>query len=310
MQIKKEKAINRILLGLAVKYVPLIILGTFVKDLKELPSILSFVISFSVLGLFIGGYVFFIKGCCQYTQSKGYYSNWGWLGLFSVFGLSILLLIPDKKNIVSIPSSPGQNLFIQPFNELNIPEVLLSSFLAISVLSCLIILLFSLLNNLDFSVLIKNISVNFLVGICSVFYLTSVLFINFQKKNPAFDKIINHKNKLNIKLILFTVIVNIGFASGFNSIALYDLSFLFPSYVEYELNEKYFNNIPELILFSNSAILLAPVIEELFFRGVVLQKWSNKLGTNEGNDPIGRELQQNGFGNIVGLRQQQPNEPG
>ena len=55
MQIKKEKAINRILLGLAVQYIPLIILGTIVKDLKELPSILSLVISLSVLGLFIGG---------------------------------------------------------------------------------------------------------------------------------------------------------------------------------------------------------------------------------------------------------------
>lgn len=282
MQIKKEKAINRILLGLAVQYIPLIILGTIVKDLKELPSILSLVISFSMLGLFIGGYVFSIKGCCQYTQSKGYSSSWGWLGLFSVFGLSILLLIPDNKNIVSLESPPSQILSAQPFNELNISEVLLSSFLAISVLSYLIILIFSLLNNLKFSVLIENLSISFLVEICSVFYLTFVLFINFQQKNPAFDKIINYKNKLNIKLILFTVIVNVGFASSFNSIALYKLSFLFPSYVEYELNEKYFNNIPELILFSISAILLAPVIEEVFFRGVVLQKWSKKWGVKSG----------------------------
>jgi uncharacterized protein len=97
MQIKKEQAINRILLGLAVQYIPLIILGTIVEELKELSSILSVVISFSALGFFIVGYVFFIKGCRQYTQSKGYSSNWGWLGLFNVFGLSILLLIPDKK---------------------------------------------------------------------------------------------------------------------------------------------------------------------------------------------------------------------
>ena len=39
------------------------------------------------------------------------------------------------------------------------------------------------------------------------------------------------------------------------------------------------------------------------------QVWQD-VGTNEGNDPIGRELQQNGFGRIVGLRQPQPNEPG
>lgn len=282
MQIKKAKAINRILLGLAVQYIPLILLGTIVKDLKELPSILSSVISFSALGFFVGGYVFFIKGCRQYTQSKGYSSNWGWLGLFNVFGLSILLLIPDKKNTVSIPSSPGQNLYVQPFNEINIPEVMLSSFLAIVVLSYLIFLIFSLLNNSNFYTLAENPSIEFLVGTASSLYLAFILFTNFQKSNLTFDKIINHKNKLNLKLILFTGIVNIVFASGFNSIALYKLSFLFPSYVEYELNIKYFNNIPELILFSISAILLAPVIEELFFRGIVLQKLSNKWGVKSG----------------------------
>ncbi len=282
MQIKKEKALNRILLGLAVQYIPLFLLGTIVKDIKELPSILSSVISLSALGFFVGGYVFFIKGCRQYTQSKGYSSDWGWLGLFSVFGLSILLLIPDKKSTVSIPFSPDQNLSVQPFNEINISEVLLSSFLAISVLLYLIILIFSLLNNLSVSILMKNPIIEFLAGVVSAFYLTFVLLINFQKQNPAIDKIINYKNKLNLKLILFTAIVNLGFASGFNSIALYKLSFLFPSYVEYKLNEKYFNNIPELILFGISAILLAPVIEELLFRGIVLQKLSNKWGVKSG----------------------------
>ena len=72
MQIKKEKAINLILLGLAVQYVPLIPLGIFAKDLNKLPSIWSLVISFSIIGFFIWGYIFLLKGCRRYVQSKGY----------------------------------------------------------------------------------------------------------------------------------------------------------------------------------------------------------------------------------------------
>lgn len=282
MQIKKEKAINRILLGLAVQYIPSIMLGTIVKDLKELPSILSLVISFSVLGLFIGGYVFFIKGCCQYTQSKGYSSSWGWLGLFSVFGLSILLLIPDNKNIVSLESSPRQNLSAQPFDKVNIPEVFLSVFFAIPFLFLPIILIFSLANNLNFSKLTQNSTINAVLGLVPYFWATVILFRLFQKKDLHLDKIMNYKNKINLKLILFVVFVNIVFAQGFNSLALYNLSFVFPNYVKHQINAKYFNNIPEILLFSVSVILLAPAIEELLFRGIILQKWSTKWGVRLG----------------------------
>lgn len=282
MQFSKEKAINRILLGLAVQYVPLIMLGTIVKDLKELPSILSLVISFSALGFFIGGYVFFIKGCRQYTQSKGYSSKWGWLGLFSVFGLSILLLIPHNKNLVSLDSFPHQNLSVQTFDKVNIPELLLSVFFAIPLLFLPIILIFSLANNLNFSELTENSSINAVLGIASYFWATVILFSIFQKKDLHLNKIINYKNKINLKLTVFVVFVNIVFAQGFNSIALYNLSFLFPDYVEYQINEKYFNNIPEIFLFIVSAIVLAPAIEELLFRGTILQKWSTKWGVRLG----------------------------
>jgi hypothetical protein len=39
MQVSKEKALNLILSGLATQYVPSFMLGTFVKDLKKLPSL-------------------------------------------------------------------------------------------------------------------------------------------------------------------------------------------------------------------------------------------------------------------------------
>ena len=106
MTINKEKAINVILLGLTIQFAPLIILSIFLaifeEYLKSLSPTLKALISLLILGFFLVGYGFFVKGCGLYIKSKGYVSNWGWLGLLGIFGLSILLLIPANKNVASL----------------------------------------------------------------------------------------------------------------------------------------------------------------------------------------------------------------
>ena len=53
-------------------------------------------------GLVIGGLLglvgsgFFIWGCVSYIKGKGHHGAWGILGLFSIIGLIILALFPDK----------------------------------------------------------------------------------------------------------------------------------------------------------------------------------------------------------------------
>jgi uncharacterized protein len=80
MKTRKEKAIDLILLGMAIQWIPsailrmdiqwipFAILGGFFVGLDKLWSI------FGLLGyiFFIIGYIFFIKGCLLYAQSKGY----------------------------------------------------------------------------------------------------------------------------------------------------------------------------------------------------------------------------------------------
>ncbi|MEH2183614.1 hypothetical protein [Nostoc sp.] len=107
----KEKAINKILLGLALKFIPLIIIGLLKGYLNNLLPSLSILISFLILGFFLVGYVFFIKGCYLYSQTKGYLYPWAWLGLLSLLGLSILLLLPSKKNVVYLQ---GESLTSEP----------------------------------------------------------------------------------------------------------------------------------------------------------------------------------------------------
>ncbi|MDG9667351.1 hypothetical protein ONV78_06330 [Hahella sp. CR1] len=42
------------------------------------------------------GIVLFVWGCGQYAKSKGYSGVWGFLGLFSLIGLIILVFMKDK----------------------------------------------------------------------------------------------------------------------------------------------------------------------------------------------------------------------
>ncbi|MEJ2061448.1 MAG: hypothetical protein P8Y64_13340 [Gammaproteobacteria bacterium] len=38
----------------------------------------------------------FLWGCWNYAQGKGYHGAWGLLGLFSLLGLIILAVLPDR----------------------------------------------------------------------------------------------------------------------------------------------------------------------------------------------------------------------
>lgn len=63
----------------------------------------------ALLGLFlaIGGLVIFIWGCVNYAQGKGQHPAWGLLGLLSIIGLLILVLMPDRhKGVPQPPATP------------------------------------------------------------------------------------------------------------------------------------------------------------------------------------------------------------
>ncbi|MBD2730094.1 CPBP family intramembrane metalloprotease [Nostoc sp. FACHB-892] len=276
---KKEKAINQILLGLALKFVPLITLGLSKEYLNTLFSIYGVLISFLTLGFVLVGYGFFIKGCRLYIESKGYSSNLGWVGLLSLLGLAVLLLIPSKRNAVSLQDESSVN---EPFDKINIPELFLYWIIALPVMFGLILAIFCLLNNLNFSEVSKNPTIlSLLIIICYVLW-GFILLKKSQKLGLDFHKIIGHENHVNLKLIVAIFAVAYAFKRGFNTLVLYNLSFILPKYVESYINEKSFTNISEMILWSFSVMILAPLIEEFIFRGIILQKWAIKWGVKAG----------------------------
>jgi uncharacterized protein len=177
---------------------------------------------------------------------------------------------------------PDRDLGNKLFNGINILELSLSFLIAIPVLLGLPIMIFCLLNNLDYSSLLKNSSISISLSIVYLFLWTAILLHTLKIKKINLNSIINYTSTINLKLIVLIAIVKFAFSTGFNSLTLYNLSFLFPSYVENYLNEKSFNSVPGLLVLSSLAILLAPAIEELFFRGIILQKWSAKWGVKAG----------------------------
>lgn len=90
------------------------------------------------------------------------------------------------------------------------------------------------------------------------------------------NQIIGANNYIELQSILVITIMLYAFNTGLASLTEDQLSFIFPKYIEYIINNKIHINLLEMILLAVPIIFLAPIIEEFFFRGLVLQKWGIK----------------------------------
>ncbi|NEP51243.1 MAG: CPBP family intramembrane metalloprotease [Moorea sp. SIO3C2] len=278
-------------MGLAFQLIPLLTLGLILQNnesfLASLSRSLGLVIILLILGLLLYGYLPLVKGCRQYIHHKGYPSNWGWLGLLSFWGLSVLLLFPTKRNKFYSEESLGKDSINHPFNKLNIPEILLFGFLGLPISILTIVGLFCLVKNRDFNEIIENANFNTVISVFIWLFIGLFLFLELRRVGFDLRKfgILNFgilKQKNNVKLIILIVILTYAFDWCFNSLNLYYISFIFPDYVENFINESYFTNVIGLIFWSFSVIVLTPLWEELFFRGIILQKWAMKWGIKAG----------------------------
>ncbi|AOX03575.1 hypothetical protein BJP34_32785 [Moorena producens PAL-8-15-08-1] len=287
----KNHSINLILWGLAFQFIPLLTFGLIAEIFKSflysLSPSLKLIIILLILGLFFYGYVSIVKGCRLYIYDKGYPSNWGWLGLLSFWGLSVLLLFPTKKTKFDSEKSLAKDSINAPFNKFNIPEFFLFWFLGFPIYILTIVRLFYLVNNRDFSEIIKNANFNTVISV--IIWLIIGLFLFFNLRRVGFDLIkfgifnlVIVKQTSNLKLMILIVFFEYTFAENFNSLNLYYISFIFPDYVEKLINDSYFTNIIGILFWSFLVIVCAPLLEELIYRGIILQKWAMKWGIKAG----------------------------
>ncbi|NER08601.1 MAG: hypothetical protein F6K17_41765 [Okeania sp. SIO3C4] len=79
------------------------------------------------------------------------------------------------------------------------------------------------------------------------------------------NQIIGLDNSINFKSTLVITIMCFALNTGLNSLILYQLSFIFPKYVEHQINNRGYTNLLEMVLWSFVAMFFAPLIEDFFF---------------------------------------------
>ncbi|NEZ61493.1 CPBP family intramembrane metalloprotease [Leptolyngbyaceae cyanobacterium CCMR0082] len=277
--------IRQILMGLAIMFGPIIIFGLLPSPREE--GVGTYFIVYTLLAVaalisLIAGHIPFIKGCGNYAQSRGYGKRWGWLGLFSWIGLSVLMIIPNRCQ----PSPDMQTATPETaFDRVSLLEIGLKYVALATLYAVFMVLAYVKLTGQNFdeyqiTALFANV-----IGLVISTHFIVLLFrllraAKFDLSALGLKGIISAREGLLTCLVATTLFL---FSLSFDRITLYGLSYVWPGYVEdYFGGVQRFTNILELILFAVSAIILAPLLEEILFRGIFLQKWGLKWGLRWG----------------------------
>ena len=286
MRTKKEKSILLIILGLSVQIPPLVIVGAMTSNDSQAANTISPALNWIFAILVLIGYLILFIGCGSYIRDKGYSIHWRMLVIASIFGVSILLLMPSKSQASMNYEIEDKSSISQSLKIIDIPEQLLILLLALPVLIYVSFLSLCLAMGWNPKETMDDLVVSEAVNIVWFTSWAMMLLRRFTRSGLKPMRLIQSNKKTNWKYIWKYLLLVLGakFAFGwsFNSITLYYLSFILPKYVENFINNNGFNSFWQIPLFFIVAVILAPIVEELFFRAFVLCKWSSKWGIISG----------------------------
>ena len=276
--------IKPIVIGVALQSLPLMLLGLLSPLTEGGDTVSQYLLSYSTLaivalGSLLIGFIPLIRGCIPYAKAKGYPAFLGWVGVFSWFGISLLVLLPDRSH--NLESGPIDDSPKKVFARINLWGILVR-FIAIATLYIIPIALIAQLSGQSLANVQENEQLGNLTCIILKIHFAIILLRIFRTAQLDLPAVFGFKNKLNSQHIILTLLSTVAlfvFSSSFNRIVLYGLSYTFSGYVEYYFeNSQTFTNIPGFILACFASILLAPLLEEVIFRGVILQKWVLRWG--------------------------------
>ena len=260
---------NLTIKGIACQFLPLFILGLITPQLENLPGseALILLIALLVLVLFGCGYGICADAADKYAAYKGYKNYLYIYSILNIFGLSLLFLLNNKNKLDT------SDIDKHPLEKFSITHLLIGWF-AIPLLFSPIFMLVALniagvegfeeyLKNENFSEI-----TNIPVLIVYVWYFSK----EFKRANLNPKLIMGSLKGIDFKLPIGLAIIKFLFAWGANYITMYGLSFIFPKYVENQMNHEYATSFIGWICFAIGALVFAPIMEELFYRGIIFQK--------------------------------------
>jgi uncharacterized protein len=262
--------------GISCQFLPVLLIGSSEPFLEKLPSAVKGSLSLFILISFVWGYFICWNLAKKYARYKGYSKHWSLLGILNVFGLAILFFF-NNKNINNL-----KNTSINPLENFSISAIFIS-WIAIEILYFPIIVLIMLLfSNIEFKEIggyLEN--ENFLAVVSIPIYciLGWYLWQEINRVKINFQYLIGSLKQINFLLPIGLAIANYLFAWGTSNVILYSLSFILPEYVKDQINTTYASTAWGYIFFAIAALLFAPIMEELFFRGIIFQKLAIQQNT-------------------------------
>ena len=267
---------SSLLKSIFCQFLPLLIIGWSKPLLESLSTEIQSILSLAVFILFIYGYIQCWMLTYQYAKYKGYQDSFGWLGMLNIFGLSILFFLSNKRLSAQSISNQGY------LSNFSISAIFISQ-VAIEILFMpLIILGLVFVGNVQLEVvgnLLRNEDFLAIYMIPTEIFFTWYFFREINRAKVNVKQIIGSLKKINYILPITLAILNYLFADGTSSMILYSLSFIFPQYVKHQLNEVYATTPLGYAFLAISVLIFAPIMEELFYRGIIFQKLAIQKST-------------------------------
>ncbi|MEM8673384.1 MAG: CPBP family intramembrane glutamic endopeptidase [Cyanobacteria bacterium P01_G01_bin.67] len=270
---------NKTITGIAFQFLPLLTINLIFPSIKNIPGSESIVFLYAVFVfiLFCLGYGLCAEAIDKYAAYKGYKNPLFILSILNIFSLAILLLLPNR-NIINNRANKD------PLERFSI-RAIFASYLIIPfmVLAPVITILFFFMPPENVELYIQN-NKNYSTfsELVTVIALAWYFFKQLKISNIDPKHILGSFEKINFKLPIELAVIKYIFGWGINPISLYGLSFVIPKYVEAQLNYEYATTPISWILFSISALIYAPIMEEIFFRGLIFQKLAIRKGIIQG----------------------------
>ena len=266
---------NNFIKGFVCEIASLFILNLNTTSFSSLSTTVKGIFSAIAIVLFLFGYFICWRTAYKYGKYKGYPNYLGLIaGATNLFGVSFLFLL-DSRRVVSF------NFIKQhPLNRFSIFDIFVA-YVAISIVFFpIIIIAVVLVTNASVDEVSSYFSNADFASIYSLPFSVAISWYLLKKvkvSQLSWAQIFGSLFPANYLVPIVLATAQYLFVSSLNSIVLYRLSFTFPDYVINQINQDYPITSVGWIAYSISALIVAPIVEEIFFRGIVFQK----LGLNK-----------------------------